>query len=655
MCRVNPNPMNKKGDMGSGAPTDIDFAASRFRMKEAQLRAVFEHAGVGIAVSSLDGRFLETNPRFCQVLGYSAAALSQRTHLDVTHPDDIEATQARIRDLLAGRGSTYSLEKRYVRGDGRSVWCNTSVSLLRTDDGSPVQFIGIVEDITERKEAEEIRDHLAAVVQYSDDAVITKTLDGFITAWNPGAERIFGYAAHEVIGRPVTILMPTEQVDEEPELLAKIRRGERVEHYETTRRRKDGSLVNISLSVSPLKDSSGRIVGASKIARDITRQKGVEAELKAQTEALRQMDRRKDEFLATLSHELRNPLAPIKHAAVIAAAPGASEEQKRWATDVIRRQVHNMSLLLDDLLDVSRITRGTLELRVETADLFGVIKAAVETSQPLIDTKRHRLEMELPREPVRFAADPLRLAQVLSNLLNNAAKYTDVGGTIRIVARKDAGAIVLRVEDNGIGIPAEALSRIFRMFSQLDDAQDRSEGGLGIGLALAKGLTELHGGTLHAESAGVGLGSTFIVTLPLRGLAADAGGPESSPLETAESRKRRVLVADDNRDAANSLAMLLRMEGHEVDVVHDGPSAIESIRARKPDVAILDIGMPGMDGYEVARLAREAFANGELTLVAVTGWGQKNDVARAMASGFDHHFTKPLEPSSLAALLEAKR
>lgn len=264
---------------------DNHIASPQSRMKEAQLRAVFEHAGVGIAVSSLDGRFLEANPCFCRVLGYSAEALGQRTFLEVTHPDDVEATRARAQDLLAGRISTHTLEKRYVRGDGRSVWCNTGVSLLRADDGSPVQFIGVVEDISHRKGGEEARDHLAAVVQYSDDAIITKTLDGFIRTWNPGAERIFGYAAHEVIGRPVTILMPPAQADEEPGLLAKIRRGERVDHYETIRRRNDGSLVNVSLSLSPLKDASGRIVGAAKIARDITRQKRVEEELKAQTES----------------------------------------------------------------------------------------------------------------------------------------------------------------------------------------------------------------------------------------------------------------------------------------------------------------------------------------------------------------------------------
>jgi PAS domain S-box-containing protein len=631
---------------------DIIVASSHARMKEAQFRAVFQNAGIGIAVSSLDGRFLEANPCFCEVLGYSAEELGQRTFIDVTHPDDVEATGARIRELLSGSINSQTLEKRYVRGDGRSVWCNTSVSLLRADDGTPAQFIGVVEDITQRKEAEAARDHLAAVVQHSDDAIITKTLDGFISSWNPGAERIFGYSATEVIGRPVTLLMPAAQADEEPALLAKIRRGERVDPYETIRRRKDGTLVSVSLSLSPLKDASGQIVGASKIVRDITRQKRVEAELTAQTNTLREIDQRKDEFLATLSHELRNPLAPIKQAAVIAATPGASENQKQWATEVIRRQVHNMSLLLDDLLDVSRITRGTLELRVGATDLFGVIKAAVETSQPLIDMKRHRLEMELPREPVRLAADPLRLAQVLSNLLTNAAKYTDVGGRIRLVAVMADDTVSLRVEDNGIGIATESMPRIFRMFSQLAEGHERSEGGLGIGLALAKGLTELHGGTLRVESEGLGRGSAFIVTLPRRSVAAEGGSPTPVAPELVESGKRRVLVADDNRDAANSLAMLLRMEGHDVEVVHDGISAIEGIRAHKPEVAILDIGMPGMDGYEVARLAREGFAKSDLTLIAVTGWGQKNDVERAMASGFDHHFTKPLEPSSLAALLE---
>jgi len=617
--------------------------------KDQQLRAVFEYAGVGIAVTALDGSFVEVNHRFCEILGYSAATLRDLTFIDVTHPDDAEATRASMRDLIEGRIESYKLEKRYVRADRRAVWCEVSVTALRRDDGAVFQFIGAIEDISARKQAEEARDLLAAAVQHSDDAIITKTLDGVITTWNPGAEAIFGYSAQEAVGRHITMIVPPEHEHEEMAILARLRAGERVSHYETVRRRKDGSLVNVSLSVSPLKDASGRVTGASKIARDITQKKVAEQEIKAQAEALREMDRRKDEFLAILSHELRNPLAPIRQAAAISATPKSSEDQRRWATEVIRRQVQTMSLLLDDLLDVSRITRGTLQLRGSEANLGEVIKAAIETARPLIDARGHRFEVQSPRDTIVFQADPLRLAQVLSNLLTNAAKYTHSGGTIRLIAEVDACSIVIRVEDNGIGIDPAVLPRIFTMFSQAPEAQEHAEGGLGIGLALAKGLVELHGGTLDARSAGLGCGSTFIVRLPNRPIGVAARSAETSAASVP--LKRRVLVADDNRDAADSLAMLLRMEGHDVRVVYDGVKAIEAIRANPPEIALLDIGMPEMNGYDVARTVRETFPKDALRLIAVTGWGQKHDVTRALDAGFDCHFTKPIDPSSVAALL----
>ncbi len=581
-----------------------------------------------MAVTALDGRFVQTNPRFCEILGYSAEALSDRTFLDVTYADDVETTRVSMRDVIEGRSPSYKLEKRYVRADGSLVWCNVSVTALRRKDGAVFQFIGVIEDINYRKLAEQAREHLAAVVRYSDDAIITKTLDGVITTWNPGAEQMFGYSAREAVGKPIAMLIPQSLEHEEARILAQLRRGQRVTHYETARRRKDGSLVYVSLSVSPLKDPSGRIVGASKIARDVTHQRQVEEELKAQTEALRDIDRRKDEFLATLSHELRNPLAPIRQAAAIVAAANATEEQRRWATDVIRRQVHTMALLLDDLLDVSRITHGTLELRIAPANLADVIKAAVETARPAMDARRHRFEVELPSAPVQFLADPLRLAQVLSNLLTNAAKYTDEGGSVHLLAAVDDDRVCIRVEDNGIGIAPQALSRIFGMFSQAPEAHERAEGGLGIGLALAKGLIELHGGTIEAQSAGRGQGSTFIVTLPHRGVGASV--TRSRDASSAPARKkRRILVADDNRDAADSLAMLLRSDGHEVVVAYDGAQALEAIRRNPPDVALLDIGMPEMNGYDVARSVRETFPKEALTLIAVTGWGQRGDIARA--------------------------
>jgi PAS domain S-box-containing protein len=368
-------------------------------------------------------------------------------------------------------------------------------------------------------------------------------------------------------------------------------------------------------------------------------------------ESLRELDRRKDQFLATLAHELRNPLAPIRHASAISKAVTATEEQKRWSHDVIERQVHHMALLLDDLLDVSRVTRGTLELRLQMTDLASIIAVAAETAQPLIEAKRHALKIEVPDGAARFAADPLRLAQVLSNLLTNAAKYTDPEGEIRLRAMCGADTVKFSVTDNGIGIPPDALEVVFAMFSQVKSEEDRSEGGLGIGLALAKGLIHLHGGTLEVRSEGPGKGSQFIVNLPRRTLS---GVPEErAGVTPGPALRRRVLIADDNRDAADSLAVLLRMEGHDVAVVRDGRQAVATIDSFRPEIALLDIGMPELNGYEVARRVRQGSLGRFITLIAVTGWGQASDKARASAVGFNHHLTKPIEPDALVKLLRS--
>jgi two-component system, chemotaxis family, CheB/CheR fusion protein len=639
-------------------------AERALRASEERLRAMFSQAAVGIGVANLDGTFHEANRRFCSMLGYPMEELKRRTFLQLTHADDRAATEEQVLRLLDGSIASYALEKRYVQKGGGVFWSNTTVGLMHHESGAPSQFIGIVEDITQRKEADATRSRLTAVIESSDDAILTKTLDGIITSWNPGAQRIFGYSANEMLGKPITTLIPEDHIDEEPAILERLRRGERIDHYSTVRRRKDGALIDVSLSVSPIKDFAGRIIGASKIARDITAQKRAEQALLDQNRvlqreiasreraeaALREIDERKDLFLATLAHELRNPLAPIRQAALLSNTPGATEAQKRWAQEVISRQVQNMSLLLDDLLDISRVTRGTLELRMEMADLATVIEAAVETARPALDGKRHKLTVNLPTEPIQFASDPLRLAQVFSNLLTNAAKYTDPGGSIEIRASASADTVTLVVADTGIGLTPDALAQVFTMFSQIKTAQDRSEGGLGIGLALSKGLVELHGGSIEARSGGAGRGSEFIVHLPRRTIMAgkpvDQRGPSGQ-----RAKSRRVLIADDNRDAADSLAMLLRLEGHEVKVVHDGKQALAGFDDLNPEVALLDIGMPELDGYEVARRVRRGTLGRAVTLVAVTGWGQESDKQRALAAGFNHHFTKPVDPERILELL----
>jgi len=362
--------------------------------------------------------------------------------------------------------------------------------------------------------------------------------------------------------------------------------------------------------------------------------------------ALKDADRRKDEFLATLAHELRNPLAPIRQAAKVARAQAATESQVRWAHDVIERQVQNMARLLDDLLDVSRITRGTMEIRKELVELRAIVDAAIEIARPVIEARHHALSVECPAGTELYA-DPLRLAQVIANLLTNAAKYTNPHGQIRIAGQCNGGELILNVSDTGIGISAEMLPRIFEMFVQVKSVLDKSEGGLGIGLALARGLAELHGGSLDAHSAGLGSGSTFTLRLPLQQAPAAAASDDVSTVVAARGPARRILVADDNVDSADSLAMLLRLEGHEVEVVHDGVEAVRRLEGFRPQFALIDIGMPKINGYEVARRTRAERWGASMQLIALTGWGQEQDRREALEAGFNHHLVKPVDMAIL--------
>ena len=378
-------------------------------------------------------------------------------------------------------------------------------------------------------------------------------------------------------------------------------------------------------------------------------------EVQARDAALREADRRKDEFLATLAHELRNPLAPIRQATLILESARADERQRRSAREVISRQAQRMALLLDDLLDVSRITRGRLKLRHESVDLAAMVSSAVEVARPGIDAKEHTLEVHLPAQPVHLRGDSLRLSQALSNLLTNAAKYTDPHGRIALTAALKDDELRISVEDTGIGVSSGGIQRLFQPFTQLSAAANRSEGGLGIGLALVKGLVELHGGTVEAISRGVGHGTTFTLRLPLAGAGPPPVDDEELPVTRARPTppRRHVLVIDDNRDAADTLGIVLGIAGHRVDVEHQPIAGLERARRERPDCLIIDIGMPEMDGYELARqIRRERWGDGVL-LIALTGWGQPADKERAVSAGFDHHFTKPVNPDELERVLAA--
>jgi PAS domain S-box-containing protein len=399
----------------------------------------------------------------------------------------------------------------------------------------------------------------------------------------------------------------------------------------------------------PVLDARGRVEAVAGTTRDITERKRMEA-------SLREGDRRKDEFLATLAHELRNPLAPIRNAVHLLMTTNTTDARVRTAREIIDRQVTHMVRLVDDLMDVSRITLGQVSLRYERTNLRDILTDAVDTASPLIEAGHHELTVNLPTDTILIDGDMTRLSQVFQNLLNNAAKYTPSGGRITLRAERRGREAMVSVRDTGIGIPKEAQMRVFDLFTRIHSNDPIKSSGLGIGLALAKQLIELHNGRIELESDGAGSGSEFLVFLPIVTAApASAQKTAVTGASTTSSTEKRVLVVDDNRDSARSLAMLLEISGYTVDVTFDGPEALKMFEATLPDIVLLDIGMPGMDGYEVARRIRSTAHGSATLLIALTGWGQAEDKRRAAEAGFDHHLTKPVDLELLDSLLVTRQ
>jgi PAS domain S-box-containing protein len=584
-----------------------------------------------------------------QALGRPLQAVFHIVNENTRQPADDPV--ARV--LATGHISGLANHTVLIANDSTERPIDDSAAPIRDEQGTMTGVVLVFRDVTDRRRAEQTRQQLAAIVESSADAIIGQTLDGIITTWNQGAERLYGYAAAEVLGQSISLLMPPGHKDELGAILERIERGEHIQNSEMIRQRKDGQLFDISVSISPIRNAAGQIVGASGIGRDITAIKRTAEALRESEQRLREADRLKDEFLAMLAHELRNPLAPICNALHIMKQPQAKSAVIEWVRDIAERQAFHMARLLDDLLDVSRISRGRIELRKETVDVASIIHHIVETVRPLTAERRHELTVMVPPEPLLVEADPHRVAQVLTNLLHNAAKYTEPGGHIWLTGQREGTHVVLRVQDTGVGISADLLPRVFDLFVQADRRMDRSQGGVGIGLTLVKRLVELHGGGVSAFSAGAGQGSEFIVRLPALPAqeAPPKAMPDTRPSASSDLPTRRILVVDDHADAAESLAMLLRLAGQDVCVAHDGPAALEAALAFHPDMIFLDIGMPGMDGYEVARQLRQRPDLKEAVLVAVTGYGQNEDRVRSQRAGFDRHLVKPVEPEMLHALL----
>lgn len=492
---------------------------------------------------------------------------------------------------------------------------------------------------------------LASIIESSDDAIISTSLDGIVTSWNLAAERIFGYRAAERIGRPISDLTVPERCEDMQRILEEVKRGQRVDLYETIRKTKDGRTIDVSLTVSPIRDAKGTTIGVSKIVRDITDRKRAEQEKASLLEEVRKAVQRRDEFLAMLAHELRNPLAPLKTAIHLLRLRGEDPTVLARVRDMMDRQITQLCRLVDDLLEVSRITQGMVTLSCERTDLARIVRQAVDDHLASFESAGITVTRNVSEIPVWVHGDRARLVQVLDKLLENALKFTERGGAIgvEVVADPVADRAVLRVRDTGIGVEPELLSKLFEVFFQADQSLDRGRGGLGLGLALVKRLVELHGGEVEVRSEGLGKGAEFIVSLPRQeepSVLSVRGAGHARP-----HRRVRILVVEDNPDSAESLRMLLTSQGHEVTLAHSGTEGVEIAHRARPDVVVCDIGLPGMDGYAVARAIRQDPETRGARLIAVTGYGQDEDRCRALESGFDTHLVKPADPEALLGLL----
>jgi PAS domain S-box-containing protein len=639
--------------------TERRLAERQLYERDTQLSAFIDGLPASIAMFDRDMRYLAVSRQYAEERQVSSADLIGRCVYDLfPHlPERWKAAHAR-----GLRGASERCETDIVvRANGSTDWVRWEMRPWYRADQTVGGLMLFTEEITQRVQAQrqlhESEARLEVAVRAGALGIYDYDLARNTTTWDARVRELWGVGADEVITYE-TFLAGLHPEDREPAVkalehsLGPQSNGTHAVEYRVVPR--GNSSTRWISSTGTVFFESGRAVRLVGIVQDITDRKRAELALAQSAEELRQADERKDAFLATLSHELRNPLAPIRTAAEILAFPKLRDEQLTWARQVIQRQTKHMALLLDDLLEVARITRGKLVLKKERVPLTSIVDSAVEAARPLIDEKHHRLVLSLPTTPVFFDADPLRLSQVLSNLLGNAAKYTDPLGLIELTARVESGTLCVSVRDNGIGIPREALDQIFTMFWQAESGTGRSGGGLGIGLAFVKGLVELHGGTIEARSDGPRCGSEFLVRLPMDATTAIDTPASGYEPQTVAPEGCRVLLADDNKDALDSLAMLLTLARHDVRVAYSGQAALSVAKAFRPDVALLDIGMPELDGYGVARALRQEPWAASIRLVALTGWGQDEDKQRAREAGFDHHLTKPVDPKSLERLLSLR-
>jgi PAS domain S-box-containing protein len=633
---------------------DADDAAT-FGASETRLSSIVNAVPACLSFVDTEGRYVWVNEFYRLRFGLDPHVIQGKHIRELVGAEGWVAVGPQVERALAGE--EVSFETQLIDRAGRARQISAVYVPQRDGDGRIRGFVGLVTDVSERQRAEEVLRHTERMLEESQTAAHVGSWERVLAAgslngdgplwWSKENYRIFGHDPATVVVDYPTFLAsvhPDDRTTMQSVAAAGIEKGERFENqYRIVR--PDGTERVIQAWINVERDADGRAVRLLGTSQDITERSRVE-------QHMRDVDQRKNEFLAMLSHELRNPLAPILSAVEVLRLMGKDDakEAERCRT-VIAQQVEHMKRLLDDLLDLSRVSQGKIELRREACDLAEILRRAVEVSRPLLAAKSQALEVTGPGETVLVDADPIRLVQVFANLLNNAAKYSDVRGHVALEATVAGGEAVVCVRDDGVGMTPAMLDRAFDLFVQEASTLDRSQGGLGIGLTMARSLVKMHGGSVRAFSDGPGRGCEIVARLPR---AADVARPAPSPPlpVTTQSRSLRVLVVDDNVDAAQMLGVLLRLLGHDVTLAHDGPSALALAASAPPELVLIDIGLPGMDGYAVAAALRQNGLAGA-SLVAVTGYGRKDDISRSRQAGFDHHLVKPVDLTAIQRVTAA--
>jgi PAS domain S-box-containing protein len=645
------------------------------------LRAVVEATPECVKIVSPEGKLLYMNPAGLRMIEAENASVEGANVSDLIAEEDRQGWIERHGRVCAGERLTWEFDIIGLKGTRRQM--ETHAVPVPLPDGR-MAHLAVTRDVTRRKQDEAAQAHLAAIVESSDDAIVSKSLRGIIRSWNAGAQQLFGYTPHEAIGQPVLMLLPEDRKEEEAGILARLRAGERVDHFESIRVRKDGRKIEVSLTISPVKDASGTIIGASKVARDITRQKQAERELQAARQmaesANRQKDelleserharaeverasQMKDEFLANLSHELRTPLNAILGWAQILQNNPSGEDLSQ-GIEIIERNARTQVQIIEDLLDMSRIIAGKVRLEVQRLDISILTRAAIESIKPAAEAKGVRIQTVLDAFAGPVSGDANRLQQVFWNLLTNAIKFTPKGGRVQVVLERVNSHLELSVIDTGEGISPEFLPYVFDRFRQADGGTTRRFAGLGLGLAIVKQLIELHGGTVRAKSGGPGFGSTFTVSLPLTAVHPEPGpeverrhptaGPVAFPIDTCiEIKGLKILVVDDEPDARTLVKRVLEECKAVVTTASSAAEAISLLSEVKPDILISDIGMPGEDGYSFIKKVRALGhgGGGDIPAIALTAYARAEDRMKAMLAGFEQYMVKPVEPAELITLV----